>query len=100
MSEPATILDPFKETIVPLDPWVDQGLRWLVDNYRPFFQAIKWPVDQMLEGFDWALNSVPPTLMIIFFALVAWQIAGGTPRARDSPHRWYASASSACGRRP
>ena len=77
MSKNATILNPFEKTIIPLDPWVDQGLRWLVDNYRPFFQTIKWPVDQMLKGFDWALNSVPPTLMIIVFALVAWQIAGG-----------------------
>ena len=52
-------------------------MRWLVDNYRPFFQSIKWPIDQMLRGFDWTLNAVPPTLMIIVFALVAWQIAGG-----------------------
>jgi len=77
MSRTATILDPFQETLVPLAQWVDQGLRWLVDNYRPFFQSIKWPVDQVLRGFDWALNSVPPTLMIILFGLVSWQIAGG-----------------------
>ena len=77
MSRQATLLDPFAETLVPLDGWVDQGIRWLVDNYRPLFQTIKWPIDQMLKGFDWALNSVPPTLMIVFFALVAWQIAGG-----------------------
>ena len=76
MSRDATILDPFVETLVPLDEWVTEGLRWLVDNYRPFFQSIKWPIDQMLGGFEWALNSVPQTLMIIVFALVAWQIAG------------------------
>ena len=77
MSRDATILDPFKETVIPLDPWVDQGIRWLVDNYRPFFQSIKWPIDQMLNGFDWALNAVPPTVMVLIFALVAWQVAGG-----------------------
>jgi len=76
MSRDATLLDPFKETLIPLDQWVAQGLRWLVDNYRPFFQSIKWPVDQVLKAFDWALNSVPPTVMIVLFALVAWQIAG------------------------
>ena len=72
----SAILDPFQETVIPLAQWVDQGLRWLVDNYRPFFQSIKWPVDQMLKGFDWALNSVPPTVMIIVFGLIAWQVAG------------------------
>ena len=70
------LLDPFQETVIPLAQWVDQGLRWLVDNYRPFFQSIKWPIDQMLKGFDWALNSVPPTLMIVAFGLIAWQVAG------------------------
>ena len=74
--DPSTLLDPFQETVIPLAQWVDQGLRWLVDNYRPFFQSIKWPVDQMLRGFDWALNSVPPTVMIIVFGLIAWQVAG------------------------
>ena len=73
----STILDPFQEQIIPLAQWVDQGLRWLVDNYRPFFQSIKWPVDQMLRGFDWALNSVPPTIMIVLLGLLSWQIAGG-----------------------
>ena len=70
------LLDPFQETVIPLAQWVDQGLRWLVDNYRPFFQSIKWPIDQMLQGFDWALNAVPPTLMILVFGLIAWQVAG------------------------
>ena len=70
------ILDPFQQTVIPLAQWVDQGLRWLVDNYRPFFQSIKWPVDQVLKSFDWVLNSVPPTVMIILFGLIAWQIAG------------------------
>ena len=53
MSRETTILDPFAETLVPLDQWVAQGLRWVVDNYRPFFQSIKWPIDQMLGGFEW-----------------------------------------------
>ena len=72
----SAILDPFQETVIPLAQWVDQGLRWLVDNYRPFFQSIKWPIDQVLRGFDWTLNSVPPTVMIVVFGLIAWQVAG------------------------
>lgn len=70
------LLDPFETLELPLAGWVEQGLRWLVDNYRPFFQSVKWPVEQVLSGFDWALNAVPPTAMIMLFGLVAWQIAG------------------------
>ena len=70
------LLNLFECGKIPLELWVSDGLRWLVDNYRPFFQAMKWPVDQVLRNFEWALGSVPPTLMLIVFALAAWQIAG------------------------
>ena len=70
------LLNLFECGKIPLELWVSDGLRWLVDNYRPFFQAMKWPVDQVLRNFEWALGSVPPTLMLIIFALAAWQIAG------------------------
>lgn len=70
------LLDPFETLDLPLAGWIEQGLRWLVDNYRPFFQGVKWPVEQVLNGFDWSLNAVPPTVMILLFGLIAWQIAG------------------------
>ncbi|MEZ2127843.1 ABC transporter permease [Sinorhizobium sp. CB7] len=52
------------------------GLRWVVDNYRPFFQAVKGPIDSMLQSFMTALSTIPPTLVIVVVTLVAWQIAG------------------------
>ncbi|MEF0943649.1 ABC transporter permease subunit [Rhizobium sp. BR 362] len=52
------------------------GLRWLVENYRPFFQAVKGPIDSMLQSFSAALSAVPPTVVIVVVTLVAWQIAG------------------------
>ena len=70
------LLNVFECGTLPLEIWVSDGLRWLVDNYRPFFQALKWPVDLVLRNFEWALGSVPPTLMLVIFALLAWQIAG------------------------
>ena len=74
--EECGILNIFACGEIPLEVWVSDGLRWLVDNYRPFFQALKWPVEQVLRNFEWALEGVPPTLMLIIFALIAWQLAG------------------------
>ena len=68
-------LDPFATVQLPVAEVIEDGLRWLVDEYRPFFQSIKWPVDQVLSGFGWILNAVPPTVMILLFGLVAWQVA-------------------------
>jgi glycine betaine/proline transport system permease protein len=52
------------------------SLRWVVDNYRPFFQAVKAPIDSMLQSFTAALAAVPPLVLLVVVALVAWQIAG------------------------
>ncbi len=71
-----SLLNVFECGTVPLEIWVSDGLRWVVANYRPFFQALKWPVDLVLRNFEWALGSMPPTLMLAIFTLAAWQIAG------------------------
>jgi glycine betaine/proline transport system permease protein len=66
----------FEDKVIPLDVWVSQFVEWLVDNYRDFFQAIKWPVEQTLNGFDAGLNAVPPILIILIIGIVAWRSSG------------------------
>ncbi|MGD9017901.1 MAG: proline/glycine betaine ABC transporter permease [Desulfobacterales bacterium] len=66
----------FEDKLIPLDSWVSQFVDWLVDNYRDIFQAIKWPVEQTLNGFDAGLNALPPLLVIAVLALVAWRFSG------------------------
>jgi len=62
--------------VIPLDVWVSQFVDWLVDNYRDFFQAIKWPVEQTLNGFDAGLNALPAFLVIAVLAFAAWRFSG------------------------
>ena len=66
----------FAEKILPLDLWVSSFVDWLVTNHRGFFQAIKWPVEQTLAGFDYGLNWVHPAVIIVLFAFVAWKFSG------------------------
>jgi glycine betaine/proline transport system permease protein len=68
-------LDPFRSIHLPVANWIEHALRWVVDQYRPFFQSIKWPIEHVLGAFAWAFNAVPPTLMILLLGLMAWQIA-------------------------
>ncbi|KUM26646.1 glycine/betaine ABC transporter permease [Mesorhizobium loti] len=70
------ILDPFKCGTIPLAEWMISGLRWVVDNYRPFFQSVKTPFDLLLQWFGLALTSVPPLILIIAAGLLAWQFGG------------------------
>ena len=70
------LLDPFKCGTIPLADWLTAWLRWLVDEYRPFFQAIKYPVDKLLQWFGTFLTDVPPTIMVLLLCALAWQIGG------------------------
>ena len=66
----------FEDKVIPLDVWVSQFVDWLVNNYRDFFQALKWPVDQTLSGLDAGLNALSPIVVILVLAFVAWRFSG------------------------
>lgn len=66
----------FEDKVIPLDKWVSQFVDWLVNNYRDFFQAIKWPVEQTLNGFDAGLNALPPVVVLLVIGLAAWRFSG------------------------
>lgn len=79
ITEPETtfsLVEPFNEAWIPLDAWIETLVNWIVANFRPFFTAIKAPIDTTLSTVDVAFNAVPPLLMIALIALLAWQLAG------------------------
>ena len=69
-------LQPFDKAVIPLDLWVDSGLTWVVDNFRPFFQAVRVPIDSTLGSIAAALLAVPAPVMLLLLALLAWQCSG------------------------
>lgn len=70
------IFEPFDHAVIPLDIWVENGLDWLVTNFRPVFQAIRVPIDATLTGIETGLQTTPSAIIILFFGLLAWQMAG------------------------
>ena len=71
------MLDIFKfdENVIPLEKIIEQWVNWLVDNFRPQFQALKWPVEQTLNGIDWVLQAIPPPIFLIILFAIAWRIS-------------------------
>ncbi|MCG6892251.1 MAG: proline/glycine betaine ABC transporter permease [Desulfobacteraceae bacterium] len=65
----------FKEHIIPMEKWVAGAVDWLVGNYRPQFQAVKWPVEQTLNGINWVLQIVPPIIFLIILFAIAWRLS-------------------------
>jgi glycine betaine/proline transport system permease protein len=71
-----SLLDPFQFLSIPLGEWVESVLNYLVQNFRSFFRAIRWPIDQVLDFIDYSLHAIPPTIAIIMSSLFGWQVAG------------------------
>jgi len=65
----------FEDKVIPLDSWVSQAVDWLVENHRDFFQAVKWPVEQTLNGFDAGLNALHPLIVIGVIAIAAYRFS-------------------------
>ncbi len=66
----------FEDPIIPMDDWIESGVSWLVTNYRPQFQLIKWPVQKTLWSIDAFLNWLHPAAFLVIFGIIAWRIAG------------------------
>ena len=49
---------------LPVQDSINNGLTWVVDHFRPFFQAVRTPIDATLNG------------VVLLIALLAWQFAG------------------------
>jgi len=61
---------------MPLDNWIKLAVEWVVGNYRFIFQAIKWPIEKTLNGIEGFLHWLPPEVVILAFAIIAWRVAG------------------------
>ncbi len=61
---------------LPIESSINQGLDWLVQNFRPFFQTVRGPIDATLGGVEALLHSVPALALVALFGLLAWQFAG------------------------
>ena len=69
------ILNPFQIYTIPLDDWINNLISFVVDRFRPFFQAIGLPIRWTLQNIEGILNAIPPLIFIIAIALIAWKLA-------------------------
>lgn len=70
------ILNPFQLYTIPLDDLISEAINWIVDNFRPFFQAIGFPIRWTLQNIEWVFQTIPPLIFLIVISLIAWKLAG------------------------
>jgi len=69
-------MHPFQESLIPLDVWVESGLNWTVEHFRPFFQVVRAPIDATLSGIEAALLGAPDLLIVAIITAIAWKASG------------------------
>ena len=69
------ILNPFENVLIPFDSWTNDGIDWLVVNFREVFLAAKAPIDIVLKSIEGFLLYLNPYVVILFFVLLALQLA-------------------------
>ncbi|WP_348688325.1 glycine betaine/L-proline ABC transporter permease ProW [Acidovorax soli] len=67
---------PLWDGSLPVQAWINEGLGWVVQNFRPFFQTVRAPIDGTLTWVEGLLTSVPTLAMVALMGLLAWQFAG------------------------
>jgi ABC-type proline/glycine betaine transport system permease subunit len=70
------MFNPFDYYTIALREWADIVITWLTTNYRDFFQAIKVPVELVLEWTETFLLWLHPLAFLALLLVVAWRIAG------------------------
>jgi len=63
---------------LPLEAWINEGLGWVVAHCRPFFQAVRAPIDATLAGVSDLLLAVPALAVVALIGLLAWQFTSRT----------------------
>lgn len=59
---------------LPLDVWIQDGVTAFVGAYRPVFQMIRLPIEQVLLWINRGLEALPPPLLIaLLVGLGAWR---------------------------
>lgn len=76
MNSAAKILNPFEFYTIPLDDWINNLIGFIVDNFRPFFQTISFPIRWTLQNIEGIFSAIPPLIFIIIIALISWKLAG------------------------
>lgn len=65
-----------KQYVVPLGPWIDTAMDWVVDNLSWFFRAVAWVLDLALISLREVLYWMPWPITVGAFLVLSWYAGG------------------------
>ena len=83
INEQETLVKPLSVSVLGLevrpgglDNWIDDRVKWMVEEWRPFFQSVRNGMNKILVPLERGLIALPWWLTISCMSLVAWKITG------------------------
>lgn len=68
-------MDIFDKKLIDLDVWIQNVVDPLALEFRPFFQTMKWPIEQTLNAFETFLIGAPHLVFLLLVGLITWQLS-------------------------
>ena len=56
--------------------WISDRTEWVIANWDAFFDAIRWPILQLLKGTESLLLWLPWWMVVLAVGLLAWRLVG------------------------
>lgn len=63
------------EYVFPLDQYIQTAVHWVVDEWRPFFQALRWPISKVLDVTLDSLVFLPFWVVVAILLVLGWRVA-------------------------
>lgn len=62
-------------SVFPIAQWIQDGVQWLAQNFRPLFSSLKWPIEHLLSFVDGVFHAAPFPVMVLLTFLLFWSLA-------------------------
>lgn len=61
-------------SVFPVAQWIQDGVQWLAQNFRPLFSSLKWPIEHLLNFVDGAFHAAPFPVMVLLTFVLFWSL--------------------------
>ncbi|MCA9847993.1 MAG: ABC transporter permease subunit [Dehalococcoidia bacterium] len=69
-------MDLFNQERIPLEDWADSAVDWMRADLRGFFQAVKEPIELIMDNLESLLLWLPDWVVVLILVAVAYRVAG------------------------
>jgi glycine betaine/proline transport system permease protein len=66
--------DAFKHHTLPLSSWIQHVTDWFVNHLSGVFRGVRYPVAEVLSGFDNFLQHLPVWVFLLVIFLIGWRL--------------------------